>query len=192
MPRGSQSSRKQPGFDPRELEDLIFSPAVGTGVSSHLLDTSATDQFPFPSDPSRSLVAADIHSSLEDPSKSATQPSELEATASRTLVSAIPTKPLADEELPSEIDMATVDMSSSATVDINTTVDMYELPTVAISKLTTVEAKDLINGEAHRRAQIVDMSTVVDSDVSTVVFNDLATVSTSSSVHSRHVSFFGE
>src|SRR6516165_2497266 len=136
MPRGSQSSRKQPAFDPRELEDLIFSPAVGTGVSSHLLDTSATDQFPFPSDPSRWVVAADIHSSLEDPSKAATQPSELEATASPTPASAVPTKPQADEELPSETDVSTVAMSPGATVDINTTVDMYEPPTVAISKLT--------------------------------------------------------
>jgi predicted transcriptional regulator len=35
---------KQPAFDPSELNDLIFSPAVGTGVSSHLLAKS--DRFP--------------------------------------------------------------------------------------------------------------------------------------------------
>ena len=37
MARVSRSSRKQPAFDPSELSDLIFSPAVGTGVGSHLL-----------------------------------------------------------------------------------------------------------------------------------------------------------
>jgi hypothetical protein len=33
----SRSSKKQPAFDPSELEDLIFSPAVGKGVGSHLV-----------------------------------------------------------------------------------------------------------------------------------------------------------
>lgn len=37
MARASRSSKKQPAFDPSELEDLIFSPAVGTGVGSHLV-----------------------------------------------------------------------------------------------------------------------------------------------------------
>jgi predicted transcriptional regulator len=39
MAKVSRSSKKQPAFDPSELSDLIFSPAVGTGVGSHLLDT---------------------------------------------------------------------------------------------------------------------------------------------------------
>lgn len=34
------SRSKQPAFDPRELEDLIHTPAVGTGVGSHLVQTS--------------------------------------------------------------------------------------------------------------------------------------------------------
>ena len=38
MPKGSRSNRRQPAFDPSELEDLIFTPAVGTGVGSHLID----------------------------------------------------------------------------------------------------------------------------------------------------------
>src|ERR1700679_4383479 len=38
MARGSRSNKKQPAFDPSELQDLIFSPAVGTGVGSHLLE----------------------------------------------------------------------------------------------------------------------------------------------------------
>lgn len=36
MARPSRS-KKQPAFDPSELEDLIFSPAIGTGVGSHLI-----------------------------------------------------------------------------------------------------------------------------------------------------------
>jgi predicted transcriptional regulator len=37
MARASRSSKKQPEFHPSELEDLIFSPAVGKGVGSHLV-----------------------------------------------------------------------------------------------------------------------------------------------------------
>jgi predicted transcriptional regulator len=37
MARPSRSNKKQPAFDPSELEDLIFSPAVGKGVGSHLV-----------------------------------------------------------------------------------------------------------------------------------------------------------
>src|SRR5688572_29511423 len=33
------SRSKQPAFDPAELEDLIFTPAVGSGVGSHLVRT---------------------------------------------------------------------------------------------------------------------------------------------------------
>src|SRR5260370_33467920 len=37
MARASRFSKKQPAFDPSELNDLIVSPAVGTGVGSLLL-----------------------------------------------------------------------------------------------------------------------------------------------------------
>ncbi len=37
MAKASRSNKKQPAFDPSELEDLIFSPAVGKGVGSHLV-----------------------------------------------------------------------------------------------------------------------------------------------------------
>jgi hypothetical protein len=40
MARASRSNKKQPAFDPSELTDLIFSPAVGSGVGSHLLGTA--------------------------------------------------------------------------------------------------------------------------------------------------------
>jgi predicted transcriptional regulator len=42
MTKPSRSKRSQPEFDPSELEDLIFTPAVGTGVGSHLLTTVDT------------------------------------------------------------------------------------------------------------------------------------------------------
>jgi hypothetical protein len=32
------SRSKQPDFDPREIDDLIFTPAVGSGVGSHLIN----------------------------------------------------------------------------------------------------------------------------------------------------------
>ena len=37
MAKASRSNKKQPAFDPSELEDLIHSPAVGRGVGSHLI-----------------------------------------------------------------------------------------------------------------------------------------------------------
>lgn len=43
MVRASQAKKKSAQFDPSELNDLIFSPAVGNGVASHLLEQS---QFP--------------------------------------------------------------------------------------------------------------------------------------------------
>ena len=42
MAKASRSSKKQPAFDPTELSDLIFSPAVGSGVGSHLLEDMST------------------------------------------------------------------------------------------------------------------------------------------------------
>ena len=39
MAKASRSNKKQPDFDPSEIEDLIFSPAVGKGVGSHLVSS---------------------------------------------------------------------------------------------------------------------------------------------------------
>ena len=62
MARASRSSKKLPAFDPSELSDLIFSPAVGRGVGSHLLETvDAT-----PAQPSPSLPASDLLSDQKD------------------------------------------------------------------------------------------------------------------------------
>lgn len=40
MEKASRANKKQPAFDPSEIKDLIFSPAVGTGVGSHLVGQS--------------------------------------------------------------------------------------------------------------------------------------------------------
>lgn len=48
MARASRFNKKQPAFDPSELADLIFTPAVGTGVGSHLME--AVERFPAPPD----------------------------------------------------------------------------------------------------------------------------------------------
>jgi predicted transcriptional regulator len=84
MARASRSSKKQPAFDPSELQDLIFSPAVGSGVGSHLLE--ATREFPTP------VATADmstIDMSVVDTSQATTvdkfngnQPHGLESVAS--------------------------------------------------------------------------------------------------------------
>ena len=57
MTRASRSNKKQPAFDPGELTDLIFSPAVGTGVGSHLV--GAENNFPALHDPERRNLAAE-------------------------------------------------------------------------------------------------------------------------------------
>jgi hypothetical protein len=49
-------SKKQPAFDASELADLIFSPAVGTGVGSHLV----AEQHPEGKSPTGSLVKASV------------------------------------------------------------------------------------------------------------------------------------
>lgn len=48
MAKLSRSNKKQPAFDPSELDDLIFSPAVGNGVGSHLILARPGPLPPFP------------------------------------------------------------------------------------------------------------------------------------------------
>ena len=44
MAKVSRSKTRLPDFDPGELQDLIFTPAVGSGVGSHLLVSEATTE----------------------------------------------------------------------------------------------------------------------------------------------------
>lgn len=60
MAKASRSSKKQPAFDPTELSDLIFSPAVGSGVGSHLLEEMSTV------DRSEMTTVDELHSTTVD------------------------------------------------------------------------------------------------------------------------------
>ncbi len=48
MAKASRSRKSQPAFDPSELEDLILTPAVGSGVGSHLINTTIVDKIDMP------------------------------------------------------------------------------------------------------------------------------------------------
>lgn len=57
MPKQTRTNTKRsPAFDPSELADLIHTPAVGSGVSSHLL--SRPDRESEPGEPDMTTVAA--------------------------------------------------------------------------------------------------------------------------------------
>jgi predicted transcriptional regulator len=55
-------SKKQPDFDPTELSDLIYTPAVGKGVGSHLLESNKF----IPSTPDLSTVAESNLSTVDE------------------------------------------------------------------------------------------------------------------------------
>ncbi len=146
MPRGSRSSRKQPDFDPSELDDLIFSPAVGTGVGSHLMER--TPPFPAP-------ISA--MSPLGDAPES-TRP----GSATPTIV-VIPNKSTVDTE-------TTVDTFNTTTVDDTGTSTVEERNRIA-AKLEDHS----IYGHASPTA-VSDIATVDTSDMTTVVTHDRSTV----------------
>ncbi len=146
MPRGSRSSRKQPDFDPSELDDLIFSPAVGTGVGSHLMERTP----PFPAPTSGMSRLGDAPDSAR--SRSATP----------TIV-VIPNKSTVATE-------TTVDTLNATTVDDTSTATVEEL-----NRITAKLEDDSIYGPASPTA-LPDIATVVMSDMTTVVTHDRSTV----------------
>ena len=146
MPRGSRSSRKQPDFDPSELDDLIFSPAVGTGVGSHLMERTP----PFPAPTSGMSRLGDAPDSTR--SRSATP----------TIV-VIPNKSTVATE-------TTVDTLNETTVDDTSTSTVEER-----NRITAKLEDDSIYGPASPTA-VSDMATVDTSDMTTVVTHDRSTV----------------
>jgi predicted transcriptional regulator len=146
MPRGSRSSRKQPDFDPSELDDLIFSPAVGTGVGSHLMERTP----PFPAPTSGMSRLGDAPDSTR--SRSATP----------TIV-VIPNKSTVDTG-------TTVDMLKETTVDDTSMSTVEER-----NRITAKLEDDSIYGPASPTT-VSDMATVDTSDMTTVVTHDLSTV----------------
>lgn len=146
MPRGSRSSRKQPDFDPSELDDLIFSPAVGTGVGSHLMERTP----PFPAPTSAMSPLGDAPDSTR--SRSATP----------TIV-VIPNRSTVDTE-------TTVDMLKATTVDDTSTSTVEER-----TRITAKLEDGSIYGPASPTA-VLDIATVDMSDMATVVTTDRSTV----------------
>ena len=160
MARASRSNKKQPAFDPGELQDLIFSPAVGTGVGSHLLGT--TEHFPAPIERQGNNT---YNASTVDTSSLRTIAITDLATviilgdqrtrAADSIVQEVPIPPKVLEGLAQ--DLSTVVISDPPTVDTLTTSarqDSSPLNSMASERTTTVD----------RQLQ----STVVASYVSTV------------------------
>jgi hypothetical protein len=104
MAKASRSNRKQPAFDPGELEDLIFSPAVGTGVSSHLLGGPA-EHFPAPEDPPQ------------------TADSDLSTVATSNMSTVATNIDMTTVDMPVMATVATSDLSTVATSDMSTVDD---------------------------------------------------------------------
>jgi predicted transcriptional regulator len=65
MARASRSNKKQPAFDPSELEDLIFSPAVGKGVGSHLVRDPDVSTVDMTSKPNMSTVVDNLVTTVD-------------------------------------------------------------------------------------------------------------------------------
>ena len=133
MAKASRSSKKQPEFDPNELSDLIFSPAVGKGVGSHLLG-GAAPPFPAPAESPESDAVAEMTTVDRSDSR---EDSGLQSAASILLQLPV----LTDLEKPLAAYLSTVDRDEIATVAAvdQTTVDRLETTTVVDSDVTTVD-----------------------------------------------------
>ena len=121
MPKGSRSNRRQPAFDPSELEDLIFTPAVGTGVGSHLIDRAIH----FPAPTSGLSPAGD----------------DLSSFAQSLIPGAHANRPTPDSNGSAVSKPTTVAMLNSSTVGISLTVDTSRVTTVDRGDATTVDDK---------------------------------------------------
>ena len=125
MARVSRSSKKQPAFDPSELEDLIYTPAVGSGVGSHLVGSG--EGFPALKDMA-TVAMLELPTVAE--SEIATVDNELVASVDRSDVSTV-----------DSLQMASVDISDMSTVASQPVamVDTFEVPTVANKDVATVD-----------------------------------------------------
>jgi predicted transcriptional regulator len=128
MAKASRSSKKQPAFDPSELSDLIFSPAVGTGVGSHLLenvpDVSTVVEIVQSTEAGLDVVDTSPDMSTVDSNETATVPKAESATVDMSN----------EETTVPVIDWTTVVESNQSTVVGSTS----RLPTVVQPDLSTV------------------------------------------------------
>src|ERR1035441_5817243 len=191
MPRGSRSSRKQPDFDPSELDDLIFSPAVGTGVGSHLMER--TPPFPAPTsgmsdapDSTRSRSATPTIVVIPNRSTVATE-TTVDTFTQTTVVATDSSTVEAREQAaakpedgsnygPTAVpEMATVDILDMPTVVMHnrTTVEPNDMATVDISHSTTVDMSIDIGKsspeESIAAADTIRVATVDDIDMATEI-----------------------
>ena len=137
MAKASRSNKKQPEFDPNELSDLIFSPAVGKGVGSHLLGAPAPP-FLALAEPLESDTVAETTTVDRSDSKDG---SGLQSAASILLDLPV----LTDLEKPLASYVSTVDRNEIATVAAGDpgTVNRSELTTVVDSNMATVDKSGL-------------------------------------------------
>ena len=159
MPRGSRSSRKQPDFDPSELDDLIFSPAVGTGVGSHLMERT----HPFPS------LTSEL-SPLDD------APDSTRSASATPTVVAISNKSTVDKK-------TTVDTCTETTVDCTDGSTIEDRDGIAAKPADSSSYGPALPTNMPNMPTVdkLDVSTVVSSDMPTVIQTRQATVATSKS-----------
>ena len=155
MPKGSRSNRRQPAFDPSELEDLIFTPAVGTGVGSHLIDRAIH----FPAPTSGLSPAGD----------------DLSSFAQSLIPGAHANRPTPDSNGSAVSKPTTVAMLNSSTVGRSLTVDTSRVTTVDRGDATTVD-DDHVSTRPGSSCGYDLESTVDETDVTTVVLSDRSTV----------------
>ena len=160
MARVSRSSKKQPAFDPSELQDLIFSPAVGSGVGSHLL--GAPEDFPAPTE-AQQKKAADL-STVDESNRITVDLSEMTTVDTskgqhppgmRSPAFVLPYLPLVTDALADGyLDMSTVVDTHTSTVDRSATVDAWDKELQSLNDFTEA---------------ITNMSTVATDSPPTVV-----------------------
>lgn len=165
MAKASRSIRKPIKIEPGELEDLIFSPAVGNGVSSHLL-RDALNSIPFgPSEESRPGPTVDdrtgstvgfVELPVEGGEQIPVSPAQIEGW--EAAVSTVDTEPSPTAGPGS---LSTVDTGPEATVDAGGVAGSLPL-----------------NGGQKGATSEASQATVVRRSVSTVDAGSLPTVDT--------------
>jgi predicted transcriptional regulator len=145
-------SNKQPAFDPSELTDLIFTPAVGTGVGSHLV--GAPNNFPEIVPIERWRNKADL-SAVEETATSSISPAPAtqlttvdmsETAATKTDVSTVDITfgedSIKRHEINDLADVSTVDNTAISTdTDIFDETGRAALQTIRQPDLSTVDVK---------------------------------------------------
>jgi hypothetical protein len=176
MAKASRSSRKQPAFDPSEIEDLIFSPAVGSGVGSHLLGPKP--DFPAPGNR--------IEEGYADLSTVAITATVAIAEQTTAVASLLPTVDMYDGDQPGRPSLHSSILKNSVFIPSRVLSQDQNMATVAITDMSTVDDMATVDnssavlpalhcGDApHISTGVSDMTTVGISDKATVAKPDAA------------------